>query len=259
MRCPAPSAPASARARALLAGAALLSILGAAGQASAELPASGASAASEASGAGDAVSPPSEAEKLLFLSPQLASIREPVTLRYDYVADESGQHTADHAALVLAKTSAGQCCTTHVDYRSGTAAIARPDLDDPRTNPVLLYFLVDQIQTLARTTHGQSVHFQRRIRQALADEAQVKDVTVRWQGQDVPAHAIHVAPFLNDPYRVRFEHEARTEYDFVLSDAVPGGVVRLTSTLPADKQGDPPQAQRTLTLVDSPAAAPARK
>jgi hypothetical protein len=216
-------------------------------------------AVSQASAADEGLGPPSEAEKMLFLSPQLKGIHEPVTLAYDYEADEAGKHTADHASLVMSKSAGGACCSTHTDYRSGAAAIARPDLDDPGTNPVLLYFLVDQIQSLAHATHGQMAHFQRRIRQALADEAQIKDVTVRWAGKDVPARAIHIAPFVNDPYRVRFEHEARTEYDFVLSDAVPGSVVRLSSTLPAEKAGDPPQAQRTLSIVDPTPAAPARK
>lgn len=256
---PASPYPCRARtARAAVSAAWLLAVGAIPGASAAEADAA-ASEPSQAAPAEEGLGPPSEAEKLMFLSPQLAGVHEPTTIAYDYEADEAGKHVADRASLVMSRTPGGACCATHTEYRSGAAAIARPDMDDPKTNPVLLYFLVDQIQSLTHATHGQMLHFQRRIRQALADEAQIKDVTVRWEGKDVPARAIHIAPFINDPYRVRFEHEAHTEYDFVLSDAVPGGVVRLSSTLPADKAGDPPLAQRTLSIVDPKPAAPARK
>jgi hypothetical protein len=86
------------------------------------------------------------------------------------------------------------------------------------------------------------------MRQALASDAIVRDTTVRWGGKDVPAREVRVAPFVNDPYRARFEHEAKTEYTFVLSDAVPGAVVRLEAALPAE--ADKGGAQRTLAIAD---------
>ncbi|HEX4508676.1 MAG TPA: hypothetical protein VH328_01290 [Burkholderiaceae bacterium] len=226
----------------------------------AESPASAAAASASApSAAEDGIAPPSRAENLLFSTPQLASLHEPMKLHYDYEDDEGKVHTADHVTLVLAARPNGSCCATHVDYRSGAAEVSRADLDDPGTNPVLLHFLVEQVQTISRATQGQPTHFQRRMRQALADEAVVKDTTVRWEGKDVPAQVVHIAPFIKDPYRVRFEHEARTEYEFVLSQAVPGGIVRLSETLPGEKEGDPPLSQRTLSLVDPQPAPPARK
>jgi hypothetical protein len=221
--------------------------------------ADGASAPASAASADEGLGAPSEAERLLFMAPALSGVHEPRTLSYDYVADEAGRHLSDRVSLTLTKQVSGRCCTSHVDYRSGPAAIALPDLDEPQGNPVLMYFLEDQVRSLEHATKGQSSHFRRRIRQALAAEAQVKDTSVRWEGKDVPAREIRIAPFLNDPYRPRFEREAHTEFDFVLSDAVPGGLVRLSSTLPADKPGDPPQAQRTLSIVDPQPAPPARK
>ena len=215
-------------------------------------------AAIPASGASDAAADqPSPAEQLLFLHPHLAAIREPRSISYDYVAEGAAPRVADHATLVLAARKDGGCCGTHVDFLSGPNAIVLPDLDDPQGNPVVMYFLENEVRFLERATHGQSPHFRRRIRQALAAQATVQDASVRWGGKEVPARVVHVAPFLDDPYRARFEREAKTEYDFVLSDAVPGGVVRMTATLAA--AGDAPKATRTLALADPQPAAPARK
>src|SRR4029078_9585832 len=128
-----------------------------------------------------------------------------------------------HATLALVARKDGRCCGTHVDYLSGANAVTLPDLDEPQGNPMLMYFLEGEVRLLERSTHGQAAHFRRRIRQALASDATVRDTTVRWGCKEVTWQEVHVAPFVNAPYRVRFEREAKTEYTFVLSDAVPGG------------------------------------
>jgi len=211
--------------------------------------ASGASAPTADEGA------PSAAERLLFMHPHLATVREPRTLAYDYVAEGGATpRIAEHATLALVARKDGRCCGTHVDYLSGANAVTLPDLDEPQGNPMLMYFLEGEVRLLERSTHGQAAHFRRRIRQALASDATVRDTTVRWGGKEVTAQEVHVAPFVNDPYRVRFEREAKTEYTFVLSDAVPGGVVRLAAVLPP--AGDSRGAQRTLAITDPQPLAP---
>lgn len=201
----------------------------------------------------EGAAPPSQAEQWLFMRPQLASLHVPRTIAYDYAARSGDAPPAtDRAALVLAPAADGHCCGAHVDYLSGPLAIALPDLDDPQGNPILMYFLESEVRRLERDTHGQAAHFRRRIRQALADTATTADTTVRWNGKDVPAHVVRVTPFVDDPYRQRFEREAATAYEFVLSDAVPGGIWRLGATIPAAKAGDAPLAARTLTLADNP-------
>ena len=213
-----------------------------------------------AQAASDAAAPPSQAEQWLFMRSQLADIHEPRTLVYDY-AERIGDApaTSDRASLVLKGAANGHCCTTHVDFLSGPLALALPDLDDPQGNPMVMYFLESEVRQLEQATHGQSAHFRRRIRQTLADDAKTSDTTVRWNGKDVPAQVVRVAPFVDDPYRQRFEREAATAYEFVLSDAVPGGIVRLSAEIPAAKAGDPPLAARSLTLADPQPAAPAKR
>lgn len=206
----------------------------------------------QAPAASEGVSPPSKAEQLLFMTPQMAGMKTPRKIAYDYASASAAGTKSDHVSLATLPAADGHCCAAHVDFLSGEQAITLPDLDDAQGNPILMYFLESEVRQLERATKGQAAHFRRRIRTALSDDAKVTDTTVRWNGKDVPAHVIHIAPFLTDPYRLRFQTEATTEYDFTLSDAVPGGLVRLAATVPAAKAGDPPLSARSLTLADSP-------
>jgi hypothetical protein len=214
--------------------------------------ASGAAPSQSSTGSQSELGAPSAAEQLLFMRTNLSVSPELRTLVYDYVAEAQGvARTTDRATLTLAPGTPGRGPTVHGDYLSGALAVHLPDLEDVRTNPIVLYFLESDVRLLERTTHGQSAHFRRRIRAALADSASVGDTTVRWHGHDVAARIVRVSPFLTDPYRERFAREASTEYAFVLSDAIPGGVYRITATIPGDSPNAPPLAQRSLTIADT--------
>jgi len=230
-----------ARGRLLLAGGVVLAMALVAGAAGAQAPA----AAPPAAGS----SAPSEAEQLVFQHEHLGKNPQPAVLHYVYVADTAGQpQVTDHAVVTLAADTAGHCCQAHGDYLSGPMTVRLPDIPDARANPVLLYFLEGEVRQLQRTTSGQASHFRRRIRQALADTATVSDTTVQWGGRTLPAKTVHVAPYLDDPYRGRFEAQAATEYTFVLADAVPGGVYAVSATLPPKAAGGSPLARRSLTI-----------
>ncbi len=188
---------------------------------------------------------PSEAERLVFTHDHLANSRRPGALRYGYVEEAEGKpRVTDRAVLTLSAPQGGTCCDVHGEYLSGPMAVNLPDIPQARGNPVLLYFLEGEVRRLQRTTTGQAAHFRRRIRQSLADTATVSDTTIPWGAQSVPARMVRVAPFVDDPFRGRFQDQAATEYVFVLSDAVPGGVYQMRATLPG-------KATRTLTIDES--------
>jgi hypothetical protein len=207
-----------------------------------------------ASSAGD---PISQAEQLLFMHPHLATVHDARTLTYAYTEQAAGAASApERATLAVRRRADGACCAVHGEYLAGAAAVHLPDLDDASANPIVLYFLEAEVRRLQRTTSGQAAHFRRQIRMALATDARVLAATVRWNGKDVPAHAVRVAPFLDDPYRSRFEREAKTEYEFLLSDGVPGGVAALSATLPDAGGSAKPLERRRLVLEDPQPAAP---
>jgi hypothetical protein len=184
----------------------------------------------------------------VFLHDHLVGSRRPQSLQYRYVEEVAGQErVTDQAVLTLSNAADGHCCDVHGEYLSGARTVRLPDIPDAHGNPVLLYFLEGEVRRLQRTTNGQAAHFRRQIRQSLADTATVAEGTVAWHGQAVPAKTVHVAPFLTDPYRARFSEQAATEYAFVLSDAVPGGVYQASASVP----GAGGAARRTLTIVET--------
>jgi len=195
---------------------------------------------------------PSEAERLVFQHEHFAATRAPETLRYLYVEDAQGQpRVNDSAVLRLAAGADGRCCDVVAEFLSGALAVNLPDIPGARSNPVLLYFLEGEVRRLQRTTKGQAAHFRRRIRQSLADSASVAATTIQWRGQTVPARIVQVAPFVDDPFRVRFTDQAATTYAIVLADAVPGGVYQMRAELPGQPAGAAPLARRTLTLAEA--------
>jgi hypothetical protein len=188
----------------------------------------------------------SPAERLVFLQPHLANIQPPRQLRYEFVHEGGTEgRLADRMTLELTAGAGGACCAVRGSFLAGARALSLPDIPDARSNPALLYYLEYEVRELQRKTRGQSAHFRKRIRQALVNGAQVSPTTVRWAGREVPAQAVRITPFVDDPYRARFERDAAKEYTFVLSEHVPGGVFQVQAVLPGTPLRD------TLTLEGS--------
>jgi len=171
----------------------------------------------------------SEAEQLLFLQHHLANITPPSTLRYRQASEGAPEPNRRNGVLTLTFTRGanGNCCTVHGEDLSDARAIRLPDIEDASANPVVLYFLEQQVRQLETRTRGAAAHFRRRTRQALADAASVMAGSVRWGDADVASRIVRVSPYLDDPFRERFAQDALTAYHFVLSDAVPGMVYQM--------------------------------
>jgi hypothetical protein len=197
----------------------------------------------------DAAPEPSAAERLLFMQPHLAGIKAPTTLRYEFVRSDSaeGGSFKDGVAVQLTKAATQPCCKVSGSFLSGERALRVPEVDNASANPVLMYFLEYEVRQLQRATKGGAAHFRRQIRLALVDRAELAPTRITWAGREVEATTVQVSPFLDDPYRARFEREANKRYSFVMSDAVPGGVYQIRSLLPA--AGAAAVVEETLTLM----------
>lgn len=191
---------------------------------------------------------PSAAEQLLFNAPHLSALKPPTQLLYRYEETEGGQiKPGDDVRLQLQHDTQGACCAVKGQFLTGTQALSLPEIDAARSNPVLLYFLEYEVRRLARTTGGNANHFRRRIREALVS-ASVAPTRITWQGREIAASEVQVAPFENDPLRPRFEAQAGTRYRFVLADDVPGVLFQLSATVPGLAGSDAPQRVDQLTL-----------
>ncbi len=163
------------------------------------------------------------AERALFLEPSLGGLKAGTAL--DYRMRRSGTLDSpfdDDARLTLTPRADQACCAAQVRFLSGERTVKLPDIDLPEANPVLLGFLEYDIREMERATGGKANYFRKRIRMALAEGPALQPVTLRWKGQPLPAVAVTIQPYADDPLRARYGKLADKRYTFWRATGLPG-------------------------------------
>ncbi len=199
----------------------------------------------------------SQAERLLFMTPQLKGLQAPMLLRYTFGKTGTFEQNFDDSVTVALSAKAdGRCCDAKGVFLSEARKVQVPDVPAAEGNPVILYFLEHDVREMKRLTRGSDYHFRKRIRMAIYQAADVRDVSLRYQGRTVKGKEIAFSPFLDDPNRPKYERFAKKSYRFTLSDAVPGGVYGIRTSIPGESATAQPLLVEEL-LIDG-AKAPAR-
>jgi hypothetical protein len=183
----------------------------------------------------------SAAERMLFMTPQIAGLKPPTTLRYTF--RKSGpleEAFQDSVGVVLTAQAGGKCCAARGEFLTGARRLQLPDVEDAEGNPAVMYFLEHDVREMQRLTKGNQNHFRKRIRMAIYSEATVADIRLSYRGHEVDGKLITITPYLDDPNRPRYEKFARKEYRFMLSDAVPGGVFGIRTQISGETAGAAP-------------------
>lgn len=186
-----------------------------------------------------AAQPVSPAEALLFETDHLAKMKAPATLVYEFRKLSNVEPAFTDSVQLDVSRSKGQVHAA-LRFLSGKRRHAMPDIDDAHGNPVLLGFLEHDIAEMRRLTGGAVTYFRKRIRMALSDKAQVTPQRILYQGKTVDANAVRIQPYLDDPLHARFEKYVRKTYTFVFSDAVPGGLYQVRTSLENTADGRSP-------------------
>lgn len=191
----------------------------------------------------------SPAERALFMSNQFASLTPPVTLRFKYQKSGSLEPGfEDQVAVKLSAQANGKCCTANTDFLTGARRLALPEVEAADGNPVVLYFLERDIREMSRLTKGQPNYFRKRIRMAVFGDAKLRELSLPYRGANVAARRITITPYLDDPLRSRFEKLATKQYDFTLSDAVPGGVYAIRTLVSGESASAGPVLVEEMVL-----------
>lgn len=176
----------------------------------------------------------SAAEQAIFMSHHLANVSPPATLHYRYVKGGSMEPGfEDRVTLELTARADRTCCAASAEFLSGERRLTLPAVEAAVGNPVLLYFLERDIREMSRLTKGQQNYFRKRIRMAIYQAAEMRELTLPYRGRNVAARQFAVTPYVDDPLRERFAKLVGKRYTFTLSDAVPGGVYAVTSQVDA--------------------------
>jgi hypothetical protein len=192
--------------------------------------------------------PISEAETLLFMTDHLQRTKVPTRLEYTFQKNGTLEGSFDDKVDVNLKNKGGNKVAT-ARFLSADRAVSYPPVEDAKGNPVILWFLERDIREMERLTGGKSPYFQKRIRLALVDKADVRPVTFTFGGKQVSGTEIKVSPYVDDPNKAKFGKVSTAKYYlFTLSDQVPGGVYQIRAVVPDDAAGGKLLIDETLTF-----------
>ena len=197
----------------------------------------------------------SPAERLLFMTNQLAALKPPTTLNYSFRKSGSMEEGfEDKVKIALSKQPDGSCCAGVGEFLTGTRKLKLPEVPAAEGNPVILYFLEHDVREMQRLTKGSQYHFRKRIRMAVYQGAKVREVSLAYRGKTIQGTQVDISPYLDDPNRPRYEKLAVKQYQFLLSNAVPGGVYGIRTHI-----GEASQAPLIVEELYAEGAEPARK
>ena len=198
----------------------------------------------------------SASEKLLFQTNHFSNVKQPTKLKYVYRQEAAAPDAFSDDVLVdVVKPNPDGTAEVAAHFLTGTHEIPIPSIDHAQGNPAILGFLERDIAEMKRLTGGATGYFRKRIRLALAaPNVPVRKIDVTYQGRQVPAQEITIHPYVDDPLKDRFGKFAGKTYVFIVSDAIPGSLYRVYTTIEDEKTKAAPAPDASLTIAQAGAA-----
>jgi hypothetical protein len=195
----------------------------------------------------------SEVNNELFDKAHLKNITQPGTLRYSYkkqsFVDGDREDTIEMVVTNIRNTGRRD---SHFEFFTGAYKCPYEDRNNQQGNGVFVLFLEFDIHELQRLTGGEWPYFQRKIRWALAEGAERKEVDIEFEGKTVKGIQYVIQPYLNDPKNARYSLYAGKYYIFTLSEEIPGEIYQVRTVVPDGKtwkEGDDFLTQEVVTFT----------
>lgn len=188
---------------------------------------------------------PSAAEKAVFMTPHLAGFQAPGVLHYNYRESGGDAAPVEDTADLSIESDQNDGYRVSARYLSGTRQLALPVVERAQSNPVILYFLEQDVRRMHADLGGATNYFRRHIRMALANSAEVAQVQFELGGHEYEGTRIRITPFKDVPKAERMKGQDTKQYEFIVSPKVPGGIYELRSGVPG-KDG---KLTQTITLT----------
>jgi hypothetical protein len=193
------------------------------------------------------------AQSLLFDANYLQPLAAPSRLVYSYSAKSSdpelfGKSFDDEVALRLAASATGDGeKDVFVDMFTGAHQRVLGPLTRVTGNPVIMAFLESDVSQMNMHIGGQPIYYRNVIRLAFREKARLEPASFAWDGRQVNGTKITIQPFIADPHAEQLQLFRSKTYEFLVSDAVPGGIYQMHSTM-GDGQDAAPAIDVKLTL-----------
>ncbi|MBT8447922.1 MAG: hypothetical protein KJO38_12285 [Gammaproteobacteria bacterium] len=177
----------------------------------------GAAAAAEEAAEADFVF--SEAETAMWQTDQLVAVKEPMRLSYRF--EKSGTLEpgfTDSVVFDVTKVLDNGMKSATVQFFTGERNMQVPPVEETDVNPVIKLYMQGDVYEMNRLTDTTGSarerwrYFQRRIKFALAEGAEVTPTTIEFNGKQFNGKQISFTPYTNDPNRDKFEEFANKRY-----------------------------------------------
>ena len=179
----------------------------------------------------------SDAQRLLFSTPHLDNIKAEGILYYDF--RQHGASTIsfdDEITLTIKGISERGGKDVEVSFLSGEHNRPFSDIRDFSSNPLLMFFLqwdVEKMDSGSVVTHHYYRHL---LRQAFLNKADSEEVEIDFEGRKETAHKVSFQPLTEQQDDDNYKDYPKKYYEFVLSDAVPGGIYSISTLIPSDDE-----------------------
>ena len=179
----------------------------------------------------------SPANNLLFFSDHLKTIKEPKSLNYQFEKKGSMEEGfTDNINIEIKESTEDKGKTVGITYFTGDRQRQVPDTENATGNPLIMLFLQRDVREMARLTGGHWRHFQKQIKLALENSAEIKDVKLTIEGNSIQAKEITIHPYIEDPQAEKLKQFSKKYYVFTLIDQLPGMLYEIRTVLADDKE-----------------------
>lgn len=194
----------------------------------------------------------SQANTELFLTDHLNKVNVPARLLYNFRKTGTLEEGfSDTVEVRIFEVPAENTKRVEIDFFTGEHSRTIPSMTVSNGNPIVMMFLQREVNEMDRLTGGSWRHFQKMIKLALENEAEVTEVKVPYRDQDRPGLKIKITPYLEDQLRVKFERFASRYYEFTLSSDIPGYVYQIRTVDPGNDAEDKKAANSDLLLEET--------
>lgn len=197
----------------------------------------------------------SDAETRMWLTDQLRTIRRPTKLTYAF--EKSGSLEVgftDTVEFVIRKVNDDGSKEVSLGFFTGERNWPLPPVESATVNLVLKHFLQGDVYEMTRLTDPNDVarerwrYFQRRIKLAIAETAEVSPTSFEFNGREFEGTEIMFEPYVDDPRRDLFARFVAKRYSITVSDDLPGYLYRIDTSVPSP-ESDEPLLREVLQLV----------
>ena len=189
------------------------------------------------------------AVELLFERKHLAKLDRGTEIAYRFERATSdpkmlGEPFSDTISLTITAIAPTGTREVALNVFTGDRARSVQNVPDMTGNPVLVLFLDRSVGDMSHLAGGSRPYLKDRIRAGLRDKSVLDPITITYGSQTVHAYRIAVTPFEGDPNAAKMLGYEGAKLTLVLSEAVPGHVVELTSLFESGVPGAPRLEER---------------